>query len=168
MPKQIDILNDGRSVVTGVVDALHSLASSNDPGKVKIDPDTGTMTVNNSYSTSEQATGETWIDGKPIYRRVFTGTITAAVNELVTTNLIDGTANIKMLVAVGGEIQHYSDDNAGFAVGNPIITGSDSYPKLGSSILRTNTNGLNLYSRSAWARSDDPYIVWVEYTKIAD
>jgi hypothetical protein len=33
-----------------------------------------------SYSASEQKTGETWIDGKPIYRRVFSGNITAAVN----------------------------------------------------------------------------------------
>ena len=26
-----------------------------------------------AYSTSETATGETWIDGKPIYRKVYTG-----------------------------------------------------------------------------------------------
>ena len=28
---------------------------------------------NNSYSTTEEKTGGTWIDGKPIYRKVFTG-----------------------------------------------------------------------------------------------
>lgn len=37
-----------------------------------------------SYSTSEVATGATWIDGKPIYRRTFTGLAFAANTETWT------------------------------------------------------------------------------------
>jgi hypothetical protein len=38
----------------------------------------------NSYSTAETLTGGTWIDGKPIYRKTFTGTASGAVNEVNT------------------------------------------------------------------------------------
>ena len=40
----------------------------------------GTTGVNNSYSTTETLTGGTWIDGKPIYRRVITTEITLFSN----------------------------------------------------------------------------------------
>jgi hypothetical protein len=35
-----------------------------------------------NYSTAETATGEKWIDGTNIYRRVFTGNITADANTI--------------------------------------------------------------------------------------
>jgi hypothetical protein len=46
MPKQIDIKPDGTPVVSGLVSAPFTLASSDDAGKVKIDPATGVMSVN--------------------------------------------------------------------------------------------------------------------------
>lgn len=39
------------------------------------------ITNNNTYSTDEVLTGKTWVDGKPIYRKVFT--------ELLTTSLVN-------------------------------------------------------------------------------
>ena len=53
---------------------------------------------NPNYSTTEQKTGGTWIDGKPIYRKVFTGilnsnsfTITVPnLSEIATQVRIDG------------------------------------------------------------------------------
>jgi hypothetical protein len=46
------------------------LVSSDDAGKVKIDPATGVMSVNGiAYSTDEVKTADTWFDGKPVYRR---------------------------------------------------------------------------------------------------
>ena len=37
----------------------------------------------NSYSTEEVKTGGTWIDGKPIYRKVLFGSITATTQDIV-------------------------------------------------------------------------------------
>jgi hypothetical protein len=48
-----------------------ALVSSDAYGKVKI-ADDGTMGVNGGYSTAEVNTGETWINGRPIYKRTFT------------------------------------------------------------------------------------------------
>jgi hypothetical protein len=39
-----------------------------------------------SYSTTEQLTGGTWIDGKPIYRRVFTGNLNSFGARTVNTS----------------------------------------------------------------------------------
>lgn len=51
-----------------------------------------------TYSTGEVLTGNIWIDGKPIYRRVFTGTASSSTNpatlgtieDLATVVSIDG------------------------------------------------------------------------------
>jgi hypothetical protein len=53
--------------IPSIVADSHFVTSSDDPGKVKIDPDTGVMAVNGGYSLSEVNTGKTWIDGRPIY-----------------------------------------------------------------------------------------------------
>jgi hypothetical protein len=47
-----------------------ALVSSDAYGGVKI-ADDGTMGVNGGYSTVEVDTGETWVNGKPIYKRSF-------------------------------------------------------------------------------------------------
>lgn len=52
--------------------------------------------TNNTYSTSETNTGQTWIDGKPIYRKVFnTGAITTT-NAFVEFN--SGISNFSSLI----------------------------------------------------------------------
>lgn len=42
---------------------------------------------NNSYSTTEALTGETWIDGKPIYRKVITGDNSLTNDFLISSDL---------------------------------------------------------------------------------
>lgn len=37
-----------------------------------------------AYSTSEVKTNNVWIDGKPIYRKTFTGTLSSAINHGLT------------------------------------------------------------------------------------
>ena len=70
MSKQIDIMPDGTPVVSGMVGVPFSLASSDEPGKVKIDPATGVMEVNpDLYSYSDVRTNEKWANGNWIYRR---------------------------------------------------------------------------------------------------
>lgn len=58
-----------------------------------------TKNLLNSYSTSEQVVG-TWIDGKPLYRKVITGTTTAGNNLDISKNSIS--ANIDKFVYFGG------------------------------------------------------------------
>jgi hypothetical protein len=58
--------------IPSIVADSHFVTSSDEPGKVKIDPDTGIMAVNGlDYSLDEVNTGAKWIDGKPIYKRTF-------------------------------------------------------------------------------------------------
>ncbi|MDR1300721.1 MAG: hypothetical protein LBK50_03370 [Candidatus Nomurabacteria bacterium] len=66
--------------------------SAADSGKIlKID-NSGSLTwatpPTTTYPTTEQSTGETWIDGKPIYRRTFTGEIVAGANARVYKTLL--------------------------------------------------------------------------------
>jgi hypothetical protein len=48
--------------------------------------------TNPSYTTAEQLTGETWIDGKPIYRKYFSNTITMPTGSY--TNLLFYTGSV--------------------------------------------------------------------------
>lgn len=52
-----------------------------------------------AYSTTEQKIG-TWIDGKPLYRKIITGTTTAGTNFDISKNSIS--ANIDKFVYFGG------------------------------------------------------------------
>ncbi|MDR2126951.1 MAG: hypothetical protein LBP63_08990, partial [Prevotellaceae bacterium] len=51
------------------------------------------------YSTDEQWTGKYWIDGKKIYTRVSTGTVSAAADEVVNILLQSG---VSALISVSG------------------------------------------------------------------
>ena len=66
----------------------------------------GTNTLSLNFSTSEQRVG-TWIDGKPIYQKTFTGTLnrTSSVGTFASTD-----------ISIGASVKH-SLDIFGFAVG---------------------------------------------------
>jgi hypothetical protein len=63
MARQLEIQSNGEAVV--------SATSAGKGGVVK-----------DQYTTTEQFTGKYWIDGKPIYRRVFDGTYWGNLNGL--------------------------------------------------------------------------------------
>jgi hypothetical protein len=112
------------------------------------------------YSTDEVNTGKTWIDGKPIYRRAFTGNIVAGVNVQTTVNLSGGADD---LVDNGGWWQFGSNVKA--EIGCTSVGSVDS--------LRSNMsvqNGAIVFnSISAIARTgtvNNAYRIWAEYTKI--
>jgi hypothetical protein len=114
-----------------------------------------------SYSTTEQATGETWIDGKPIYRRAFTGTITAAVNALISTQLM---TQVSSQIRWGGWLCSGNDltrMSVGCVAAGDTVTFSSWFNINPSNILF-------LLSRSNIERLGDDksaYQIWVEYTK---
>lgn len=58
-----------------------------------------------SYSTNEVKTGETWIDRKPIYRKVFTGTTASTAGQIATLGNI---ANLDTIIDIYGSIMSSS------------------------------------------------------------
>lgn len=71
----------------------------------------------NSYSTTEVKTGDTWIDGKPIYRKVVTGNISdgSIAHELTNVNFVNaygyfiaGSGNFMPLAALRVNYNNYS------------------------------------------------------------
>jgi len=108
------------------------------------------------YSTNEQATGLKWIDGKPIYRKTFTGTITAAANAITSTPVPLVSEN---LVNCGGWVAAYNNTNSA------RIQLGYYYSGAFFASIYLDTNNLNIISQSNSPRSNAQYQVWVEYTK---
>lgn len=115
----------------------------------------------NSYSTTEQRIG-TWIDGKPIYRKVYT--INLSASDRSTTVAIPNSiiSNVKEITAINGMINgtygffpiYYANPNGSVADGIGIYYGL-------SIGLRINMGAITLDSNSS-AR------VTIEYTKTTD
>jgi hypothetical protein len=109
-----------------------------------------------SYSTTETFTGKYWIDGKPIYRKVFTGTIsggTSAVSTIISSN-----SGISQIVDCGG----WWDGGNGNIHTMPF---SHSANYSASIYVVKSSTLLYMYSVTA-ARTNAPYQIWVEYTKV--
>jgi hypothetical protein len=117
-----------------------------------------------SYSTTEVATGETWIDGKPIYRRVFSGGVSAAANTPSYITLAIG--GFDNLVASGGWINYSTGSSDKFSINGTIDDGST----IGSSNVYIHTNNLLMFSKCNVARTtaNHHFQFWAEYTKTTD
>lgn len=63
-----------------------------------------TINENNSYSTEEHPTGAKWIDGKPIYRRVYTGTV--GNNSQIPLNI----SNLERVTKLDGVLWYISNN----------------------------------------------------------
>jgi hypothetical protein len=121
--------------------------------------DTGYLWTNilkKPYSTTETLTGDYWIDGKPIYRRVFTGNVVAAAGASNAKQLATG---IAMLVNWGGLWNPGNDARVGWGSGDSSNT---------SMAIVESTGALTLRTQAAAAREGttlNDYTVWAEYTK---
>lgn len=109
-----------------------------------------------NYSATEQDTGFKWIDGKAIYKKTYTGTITVAAATGVITNLetIAGLTNI-------------IDQNGWYYYGSGTVYQSiPSADRNGrwASVSRNGTT-IRLFTESDSARTAAPYAVTVWYTK---
>jgi hypothetical protein len=144
MARQIDILEDGTPVESGTT------AGISDPPKKQ-------------YSTTEEFTGEYWIDGKPIYRQVFEGTTPATA----------GTQKVDSLIPSGIDTPIKSDlivttaDGHKFSCDVLLLTdGTMRY----IGILRVSPLGELVYiislTSTAGGYVNLPYIVIAYYTKV--
>ena len=114
---------------------------------------------NNSYSLDEVATGKTWIDGKPIYRK--SGYISSSINLEGAHYVIDAILNgsyIDNLISEGGSA--VAEGNR-LSIGGYTSTNSSSEYRLSIGVMPyglclLSTNQSFLVSKVAW---------WVEYTK---
>lgn len=103
-----------------------------------------TILYSNNYSTEEQVIG-TWIDGKPLYRKVISHTITGSSQEREPHNI----SNIDRVISIKNSlINQYGY----FMANEPTIS--------------ANMDAFNIYITSEWATGFTYFII--EYTKTTD
>ena len=117
----------------------------------------GYESVGNDYSTTEVNTGKTWIDGKPIYRKVINSVLNGTYIEsgYRFTWINAGVNNINVIKDVGGLII-YPDRIS------PI--GKDG----NSSICYRNGQGIQIGANEGMHPHNTQCSVWIEYTKTTD
>ena len=115
------------------------------------------------YSTSEVKTGYKWIDGKPIYRKIFTGNMTNTTNSWVNLQQCNLT-NADSILDIKGTITNTSSDKRVLSI-NSFENSSYhcAFSYLGQSdYLQCNVSGWT-YSNFGFK-----YIVAIYYTKTTD
>lgn len=111
------------------------------------------ITNNNTYSTDEVITGKTWIDGKPIYRKVVSGNQISVGYKLITDSL---NINDNTIIDCRGSVYNSAGTNL-WAI--PLFGAEDNV----SFVLQS--DGLKFYSTTAWGGA---WKVIIEYTKTTD
>ena len=111
-----------------------------------------------NYSLNEMKIG-TWIDGKPLYRKVYTSSNYA-------TNYYVPTPNIKELVNVHCMLSRSDYPNMWQPVPSRLDNAGMS-AQLGSITVANNTN-INMVFGTNWSNSFNKIIFIVEYTKTTD
>lgn len=105
-----------------------------------------------SYSTIEVLTGGTWIDGKPIYRKVVTGSATVSAGGTTSLAPYSEFSNIGQLIKLEGFVHPSS------TFWLPMNCSTER-------IFITDTTYHGLIYNSNAARTNVPYIIILEYTK---
>lgn len=121
----------------------------------------------NSYSTTEIKTGGTWIDGKPIYRKTFTGII----NSVIQTIPFDNTdIIIRKIETLFSDI---NNDGVGTFNSFFAFTDSDNYIDIRAHYLQddlvfivTNRNANEGVITPAFTNAE--IYITIEYTKTTD
>ena len=114
-----------------------------------------------TYSTTEKVVGK-WTNGKSIYRRVFTGTITASSGTRGSTLLMTG---VEQVIVASGYVY---EATAGTRLIVPSTWVNTSGAMIGAGYVLVdgsgNANLLTWFSTAS--RTSVPYSVAIDYTKI--
>ena len=105
-----------------------------------------------TYSTTETKTNKVWIDGKPIYRKVYTGTTGSSGSVIIDSNINKNNA----LINCGGYVENSSGNKTNIGA----YLNSDYY----NGIFFDN-NEVRLFFSSYLNNSN--YVIWLEYTKLS-
>lgn len=108
-----------------------------------------------SYSTTETKTGGVWTDGKPIYRKVVTGSATVSAGGTTSLAPYSEFSNIGQLIKLEGFVHPSS------TFWLPMNCSTER-------IFITDTTYHGLIYNSNAARTNVPYIIILEYTKTTD
>jgi hypothetical protein len=120
--------------------------------------------LNENYSTDEINTGKKWLNGETIYRKTYTGEISESIN---TSNEVIIHAGVKQLLNVSG-YWHYRDTAPALMAifGNEFDFVDSRVIAFGDSA--SNRGDVQLITVSNYVRTDRPYYLTLEYTKITD
>lgn len=129
------------------------------------DEDTFLVTVKNfveeknSYSTTEMLTGGTWIDGKPIYRKVFKEpSLGAWTNDMTIGNIGSDFENIVNITSVGAASAGNIYVNNWLSISTRFVAG-----------VRYSSNKGNVFVLRADSSTNTIlFTVCIEYTKTTD
>ena len=112
------------------------------------------------YSTTEVDTGKKWIDGKTVYRRVFTGTCSNTANTRANVTLWSASP-VDTILSIGGQVQYNTDAKAY----NTLPFGSDGASEFRYVYKQGGTGNINLAILSGTALTARKYVVIMEYTR---
>lgn len=110
---------------------------------------------NDVYSTTETVTNKTWINGKPIYRKVITGTITNSGWNTIDTEITNFEDLIDLHTDIGA-VEIYANN---FYLG-------DNYECISRIQKLTNVTNLQINLGAGYVNS--PFKAIIEYTKSTD
>lgn len=112
-----------------------------------------------NYASGEVATGGTWIDGKPIYRYIFTGTVAQSTTGTVTVGNVGH--NIERLINYYGS---FRDMREAYYRPLPVVNPGVDSSRIGVSITLYLNGDVRFSIGSYWTGAKE-YIIIVEYTK---
>ena len=122
----------------------------------------------NNYSTEEVKTSKTWIDGKPIYRRVFTGTISTYTDSSATryfeVDIADWGTTHK-LINTGGFFDLSTGQRYPFG---SIYVETDKTVEFGSQVVSAAGLGIRFFVNMTRGVTSVDYNIILEYTKTTD
>ena len=98
--------------------------------------------------------------GDGVYGKRFTGTITASANTFTTINLLPASSPAIDIIDWGG--QFYYANNQTMPIGTTWSTNNYNH---GIDNMTRSGNGLNFGSSCGSARTNQPYDIWMTYTK---
>ena len=109
-----------------------------------------------NYSEDEQVVG-TWINGKPIYQRTFTGTVTGITDKQLTNIAVGSIPNIERAITCYGYCYGIYIPSAW------VLSGTTTY------YVRPMMDGTNLVLQSNRdSMNNRPYYLTIQYTKSTD
>ena len=112
-----------------------------------------------AYSTSEVKTNKTWIDGKPMYRKVVAFTTTVAANTLFTIS--HGISNMSFYHIA----EVFINSGSGLSYPIPMVGYTSSLTD--KIFCYMDANNVYFYTNGAWGQNWTKYVV-IEYTKTTD
>lgn len=122
------------------------------------------------YSTEEKRIG-TWVDGKPLYRKVYIGGITITTTDKLDVQLESDSSFIDTFLGAFGSYSIYATDTNEW-YGYTIPYQEVGFPSPNISKIKfamvCNTLGSLWFTGSFWYSSDMKYQIVAYYTKTTD